>query len=124
MSIFVRVGTGRRGHVQVGVGAGSGEGLDSLCVDGDDELAIGVGDAAGAEAGVVVGGCLEGVSVEGERKRRIRKCLPSPPFLDRAKPEVAAERATRRTVAKRILLKLKRIKLERGVEVRTRCERR
>ena len=53
-----------------------------------------------------------GVSVEYETKRGWNKCLPSPPFLERAKPEVAAERATRRTALKRILLKLKRIKLE------------
>ena len=67
----------------------------------------------GTEAGVVVGGWMNyGVSVEYGTKRGWNKCLPSPPFLERAKPEVAAERATRRTALKRILLKLKRIKLE------------
>ena len=38
---------------------------------------------------------------------------PSPPFLDRAKLEVTAARATKITAVKRMLVKLKRIKLGR-----------
>ena len=48
-----------------------------------------------------------------EGKGKIMRDSPSPPFLDRAKLEVTAARATKITAVKRMLVKLKRIKLGR-----------
>ena len=44
-------------------------------------------------------------------KRGLRRCLPSPPVMESAKLEAAAERATKSRAVKRISVNLKGIKL-------------